>query len=152
MAPKKAIKKVAKKTPKKAVKKKAKTKNKKAQRSTAPNPYRDIAIMAAYAAAEKKGVDITVLDLHEASDVADFVVIVSAESSAQLGALERSVEDELRLQGHRPIRRDGRPRDRWIAIDYGAVMVHLLLVDAREFYRLDHVWETAEKVKWDKKK
>ncbi len=116
------------------------------------NPYRTLAIQAARAANDKKGVNIIVLDMHDASDIADFVVIAGAESSVQLSAIESAVEDALREQGYKPLRRDGRPRDRWMAIDYGAVFVHVLLSEAREFYRLEQLWERAKKVRWEKNK
>jgi len=115
------------------------------------NPYKTLAVCAARAADEKKALEIVVLDIHAASDIADFVVIASAESSAQMNAVEGAVEDALRELGYKPLRRDGRPRDRWMAIDYGAVFVHVLLTEAREFYRLDQLWETAKKVSWAKR-
>src|SRR4051812_46493595 len=100
----------------------------------AQNPFKTLAIHAARAADDKKGIDIVVLDIHAASDIADFVVIVGVESAAQMNAVERAVEDALRDHGYKPLRRDGRPRDRWMAVDYGAVFIHILLSDAREFY------------------
>jgi len=122
------------------------------------NPFRAVAISAARAADDKKALDVVVLDVHAASDVTDYVVIASAESSAQLSAIESAVEEALKEKGYRPIRRDGRARNirpsfsggGWLAIDYGAVFVHILLTDAREFYRLDQLWETAKQVKWEK--
>ena len=114
------------------------------------NPYKTLAIHAARAADDKKALDIVVLDIHAASDIADFVVIAGAESSAQMHAVEGAVEDALRELGYKPLRRDGRPRDRWMAIDYGAVFVHVLLTEAREFYRLEQLWDTAKKVTWKK--
>src|SRR4051794_488454 len=115
------------------------------------NPYRTLAVQAARAADDKKALDIIVLDIHASSDIADFVVIASAESAAQMNAVERGVEDAVRELGYRPLRRDGKPRDRWMAIDYGAVFVHVLLTEAREFYRLEQLWESAKKVAWVKR-
>ena len=113
--------------------------------------YRPLAVVAARAADEKKGIDIVVLDIHTSSDLTDFVVIASAESSAQQSAIQKSVEEALRDKGLRPLHREGRPRDRWMVVDYGAIMVHILLTEAREFYRLDQLWETAKKVAWEKR-
>jgi ribosome-associated protein len=114
-------------------------------------PYRAFAIQAARAADEKKGIDIVVLDIHASSDLTDFVVIASAESSAQQSALQRAIEDVLRQKGLRALHRDGGPRDRWMVVDYGAIMVHILLAEARDFYRLDQLWETSKKVAWEKR-
>lgn len=132
--------------PKKGVKPKAKARP---AVKAEPNPFRAIAIAAARAADDKKAIDVSVLDLGKTSDVADFVVIAGAESSAQMGAIESQIEEDLRELGQRPIRRDGSSRDRrWIAVDYGNLLVHILMPQAREKYRLDQLWETAKRVKW----
>ena len=115
------------------------------------NPYRKLVVLAARAADDKKAADITVLDIHAASDIADFVLIAGAESAAQMSAVTSAVEETLRAQGHKPLRRDGRPRDRWMALDYGAIFVHVLLSEAREFYRLEQLWESAKKIRWEKR-
>lgn len=109
------------------------------------------ATTAARAADSKKAVDIVVLDIGRSSDLADYVVIAGVESSAQLGAVQNAVEDDLKAIGGRLLRRDGRPRDRWMALDYGSVLVHILMLEAREFYRLDQLWAEAKRVAWEKR-
>jgi ribosome-associated protein len=49
------------------------------------------------------------------------------------------------------LHRDGRVRGRWMALDYGGLVVHLLLTQAREFYRLESLWENAKTVHWNGK-
>lgn len=111
--------------------------------------YRKMAQRAARAASEKKGLDILLLDIRKESDVADFMLIVGAESSNQMRAIEDSVEQNLREAGLVPLRRDGHAKDRWVAIDYGGFLLHILLPDAREFYRLEHMWENPKQIAWE---
>ena len=113
--------------------------------------FRKVAQEAARAASEKKAIDIRVFDLREQSDVADYMVLAGAESSAQMRAIESGVEEALSAQGLRPLRRDGAPRDRWLALDYGGMVLHVMLPDAREFYRLEQLWENPRPVVWEKK-
>src|SRR5216110_2603653 len=103
--------------------------------------FRKVAQEAARAASEKKAIDVRVFDLRQQSDVADYMVLVGAESSAQMRAIESGVEEALGAQGLRPLRRDGAPRDRWLALDYGGMVLHVMLPDAREFYRLEQLWD-----------
>ena len=84
--------------PKKLVKTKAKARP---AVKAEPNPFRAIAIAAARAADDKKAIDVLVLDLGKTSDIADFVVIAGAESSAQMGAIESQIEEDLRELGSR---------------------------------------------------
>jgi ribosome-associated protein len=32
----------------------------------------------------------------------------------------------------------------WVAMDYGDVLVHIFVPDAREFYDLENLWEDAQ--------
>lgn len=111
--------------------------------------FRPLAVEAARAAADKKAVDILVLDIRQASDVADYMVIAGVESSAQMRAVESAVEEALDRKSIVPLRRDGRQNGRWIAVDYGGLVLHILLPQAREFYRLEQLWEGARHVAWD---
>jgi len=106
--------------------------------------FKRLALVAAEAALDKKALDVRVLDIHKESDVADFVLIAEAGSTAQMRALEGSIEEAFRDQGLRVLRREGRTRDRWIAMDFGGLMVHIMMSEARAFYRLESLWEKAK--------
>ena len=113
-----------------------------------------LAKAAARAADDKKALDIVVLGLGEENDLADYFVLATVESTSQMGAVESSVEEALREAGSRPLHRDGmtRSRARWMVLDYGSIMVHVFLPEARDLYRLDKLWEEAKTVRWEKSK
>ncbi len=112
--------------------------------------FRKLAKAAAVAADDKKAEDIIVLDVRKESDVTDYMVIVGAQSAAQLRALDGYIRDELKDLGAHALRREGRRnKQRWLAIDYGGLVVHILLTEARDFYRLEGLFEKAKSVKWD---
>jgi ribosome-associated protein len=113
--------------------------------------FRKLARTAAAAADNKKAVDILILDVRRESDVADYLLIAGAESSAQMRALSDTVEETLLELGLKALHREGRARDRWIAFDYGGLVVHILSREARAFYRLEHLWEKAKPVEWEMK-
>jgi ribosome-associated protein len=94
---------------------------------------------------EKKGKDITLLDLRGIRDrVADFFVICQAESTTQVKALADSAEEEVKLQlQERPFSVEGRENASWILLDYGHVVAHVFQPQAREFYALEELWNDA---------
>lgn len=108
--------------------------------------FKKLARRAAEAADDKKALSVHILDIHKESDVADFVVIAEAGSNAQIRAMEYAIEESLSEAGARVLRREGRSQGRWIAMDYGGLLVHLMSTEAREFYRLESLWEHAKKV------
>jgi len=114
--------------------------------------FRKLSKIAAVAASDKKAVDIRVLDIRKESDVMDYMVIAEAQSSPQMRALADSIEQTLHAAGVRLLHRDGGARGgRWMALDYGGLVVHILMTEARAFYRLESLWERAKTVRWKKK-
>lgn len=100
----------------------------------------EIVRAAAAALDSKKARDIRAIDIHAQSVLADYFVIAGASSSTQLHALADEVEFQLSQRGAEPMRVEGIGNDNWVLIDYGAVIVHIFLDKAREFYDLERLW------------
>ncbi len=94
---------------------------------------------------DKRAKDVVVLDLSSVSATLDWFIIATGESSLQLGALEDGVIDRLKASGHRPRGVEG-PSDRWLLLDYGGIVAHLMSPEAREFYDLEGLWADADRV------
>ena len=94
---------------------------------------------------EKKGSDITIVDLGniEGAICKDFV-ICQGQSPSQVDASADSVEEFARTKaGDKPSKVIGRENSIWVAMDFGDVIVHIFVPDARSFYDLEHLWEDA---------
>jgi ribosome-associated protein len=94
---------------------------------------------------DRKAKDIAVLDLNEVSETLDYFIIASGDSGVQLKALEDSVRDKLKSQKMLPKGVEG-PSARWILMDYGFIVIHLMSPDAREFYDLEGLWADAKRL------
>lgn len=94
---------------------------------------------------DRRAIDISVLDLREVSSSLDYFVIATGDSLLQLRALEESVRERLKAQGSLPEGVEG-PSERWVLIDYGTVVVHLMSQEARDFYDLEGLWADANKL------
>jgi ribosome-associated protein len=93
---------------------------------------------------DKKALDITLMDLREISDTADFFVLCTGNSDQQVKTLAQDVRDHLKIQGHPPWHLEGMDTSRWILIDYADLVVHVFRREAREFYALERLWGDAE--------
>lgn len=94
---------------------------------------------------DKRAKDVRVLDLRPLTASLDCFVIATAESQPQIQALEDAVKERMKAHGHPP-RHVEAPSSRWVLLDYGAVVVHLMSQEAREFYDLEGLWADAEAV------
>ena len=92
---------------------------------------------------EKKGKEITILDLRGLTDISDYFVIVSGESELHLKAITEFVELELKKQGVKPWHREGQQNLNWILLDYIEVVVHIFKPHIREYYSLEKLWGDA---------
>ncbi len=96
-------------------------------------------------AQEKLAHDLLILDLTSIeSSPADFFVIASVDSEAQLKAASDNIEDAMRAVGLGSPRSEGRGTSTWIILDYFDVVVHIMLASTREFYKLERLWGGAK--------
>lgn len=94
---------------------------------------------------DKKAERVVALDLKGVSDSLDYFVIATGTSQPHLQALERGVREKLQGEGIRATKVEG-PSPRWILLDYGEVLVHLMSPEAREYYDLEGFWADAKRV------
>ena len=110
--------------------------------SSAPDPQSEsLARLAAEACDDRKAVDIRLIRVDEISSLADWFVICSGLTDVQVRAIARSVEDSLELScGRLPLRREGQSEGRWVVLDYGELIVHVLTPQERAYYDLEAFW------------
>ena len=106
----------------------------------------ELAKTAALAADDKLATTVVGIDVSEQLALTDVFVIVSAGTDRQVGAIVDEVEDKLREQGAKPIRREGERDGRWVLLDFGDIVVHVQHDDEREFYELERLWKDCPEV------
>lgn len=103
--------------------------------------------MAATAIADKKGLDVAILDVSELLVVTDLFLIATGTSNRHVKTLVDGVEEKLREHGRKPIRREGVEYGRWVLLDYGDLVIHLFDQETRSYYDLERLWADAPRVK-----
>jgi ribosome-associated protein len=86
---------------------------------------------------ERKGEDIVVIDLSDVSIPTSYFVVVGADNPAHAKALINALRKGLPVK---PSRSEGVSERRWVVLDYGDFVVHILEKDAREFYDIESLW------------
>lgn len=93
---------------------------------------------------DKKGFNILSLDLRDLPTLADFIIIAEGNIDRHLRAIASDIQNKLEEIGHTPVFVEGMRGGDWIVLDYGEIVVHLLLTEFRERYALEELWQQAE--------
>ena len=96
-------------------------------------------------ASDRKAIDVRVIDLRGIVSYTDFFVICSGNTERQTKAIHDAIYEDLKHGDDRllPRRAEGAGEARWILLDYLDVVAHIFTPDAREYYRLEHLWGEA---------
>jgi ribosome-associated protein len=100
-----------------------------------------LARVAAQAAADKLATDIVLIDVSDRLAITDVFVVATGNNERQVEAIVDEVEEKARIDGRKPIRREGQRDGRWVLLDYGDVVVHVQHSEERVFYALERLWK-----------
>lgn len=108
-----------------------------------PDTARPTAVAIAKAGLDKKAEDVTVLDVRGLTSYADYFVVMTADSDRQASAIADHVEDTMKKLGVSKVNVEGYETGRWILVDYGDVVAHVMNRESRGFYDLEGLWADA---------
>ena len=94
---------------------------------------------------EKKGNEIVRLDMRSIhATLSDYFVICHADSTMQVNAIAKSVEEEVfKALGQDPWRKEGQANGEWILLDFVDVVVHIFKTEKRSHYGIEDLWGDA---------
>lgn len=95
---------------------------------------------------EKKGRDVILLNLQGISMVTDYFLIVTGNSTTQVKAITDNLSEKLPELGLPVLRIEGLQEAKWVLVDCGDLVVHVMTPDQREFYNLERLWGDAKVV------
>ncbi|WP_372778996.1 ribosome silencing factor [Litorivivens sp.] len=89
---------------------------------------------------DMKARDVVVLDVRDMTGVTDYMVVASGTSNRHVKSLANNVIDEAKQQGIKPFGTEGDNVSEWVLVDFGDVVVHTMLPEARTFYDIERLW------------
>lgn len=105
---------------------------------------KEIAKIAYEALAEKKGINITMIDISNVSVLADYFIIAGGNNENQVHALADNVEEELAKVDVTKRHLEGYQNANWILMDFQDVIVHIFNEEDRAFYALERIWSDGK--------
>ena len=103
--------------------------------------------IAADAALDKLGENLVALDVSGHLALTDVFLLVSGRTERQVAAIADSVEEKMLEAGIKLLRREGKTLARWILLDFGDIIVHVMHEEDRIYYSLERLWNDCPVVK-----
>ena len=107
---------------------------------------KEIALTAAKALEEKKGVQVKLLEVTEVTTLAEYFLICTATSSTHVKTLCDVAEEVVEACGEPLLHREGHRGGTWVLLDFGALVCHMFTEEARQFYDLERMWNDAKPI------
>jgi ribosome-associated protein len=104
---------------------------------------------AARAAASKTDAETVVLSVGDVLSITSWFVVTGGRNARQVKAVAEEVEAQVAAAGGpKPIQIEGLDSLRWVLLDYGDFVVHVLVDEAREYYALERLWSDVPRLDW----
>lgn len=97
--------------------------------------------IAAKAADSAKATDIIAFDVTEPLAITDVFMLASGGNARHVLAIADAIERRVAIDCKRgPNSREGLREGRWVLLDYGDFVVHVMQRQTREYYGLERLW------------
>ena len=87
-----------------------------------------------------KATDIVAIDVRELTGMMDHMIVASGNSNRQVKSLANTVVVDAKKGGYNLIGVEGDDTAEWILVDFGDVIVHIMLPATRELYDIERLW------------
>ncbi|MFN7064876.1 MAG: ribosome silencing factor [Aquificaceae bacterium] len=95
---------------------------------------------------DKKAEDVVILDVSRHTNISDYFIIATANSPIHARALLKYILEELEKRWIKPDHVEGAEEANWILLDFIDIIVHIFLKEWREYYDLEWLYSSAERV------
>jgi ribosome-associated protein len=106
-----------------------------------------LANIAATAALEKLAENLVALDVSNPMPLTDIFFLASGRNERQVVAISEAIEDKFLEMGIKVRRREGKSGGRWVLLDFGDIICHIMHEEDRVFYSLERLWNDCPVVK-----
>lgn len=107
---------------------------------------KELAKIAVKALEDKKGEDITVIDISEISTLADYFIIAGGSNRSQIQAMADNVDEFLSKNGGTLKQIEGYDAGNWVLLDFQDIIIHIFDKENRLFYDLERIWRDGKKI------
>lgn len=100
--------------------------------------------LARDALADLKARDVKVLDVRKLTSIADYMIVASGTSDRHVKSMADRLVQRASEAGCPPLGVEGTGSGEWVLVDLADVVVHIMQPRAREFYKLESLWDMED--------
>lgn len=93
---------------------------------------------------EHKATSVLALNIKKLTDIADYMIIATANSTVHAKALADKIREKTTALHPRPLGIEGGNSNEWTLVDFGDIIVHIMLDRIRQFYSLEKLWQVKK--------
>lgn len=93
---------------------------------------------------DMKAENPVVLDVRGRTAITDLMVFASGTSRRHVKSIAERLQETAKAGGFPPAGVEGADQADWVLVDLGYAVVHIMLPDVRDFYRLENIWGVDE--------
>jgi ribosome-associated protein len=97
--------------------------------------------LAEGALTELKARDVKVLDVRQLTAIADYMIVASGTSDRHVRSMADRLVERAAAAGCKPLGIEGAAGGEWVLVDLADVVVHIMQPKARDFYKLESLWD-----------
>jgi ribosome-associated protein len=97
---------------------------------------------------DKQADNVETIKVTGRTSLTDYFIVATARNSTHCKILSDAVEEAVMKKLKHQVRQiEGMESRKWIVLDYGDIIVHVMRQEDREFYNLEKLWQNSKTVK-----
>ncbi len=108
------------------------------------NQSKSISEIISQAVDSAKAQNVIVLPVGHLTAVTDYMIICSGTSNRHMKHLAETAVAAIEENGGQILSTEGMNSDDWVIVDCGDAVLHVMSIEAREFYHLEGLWDIKE--------
>jgi ribosome-associated protein len=90
---------------------------------------------------ELQAIDVSSINVEQLTTITDVMIVCSGRSTKHVKAIAEHLIDKSKHLGFKALSQSGFENGEWALIDFGDIVVHIMIPDVRAFYNLEGLWQ-----------